>query len=137
MSWLEERGYLDDRRFAAAYAAERLKAGWGRRRIAGELLKRGVERSLVCGEAWDEVVAEQGAADDDGLVLALARKRFAGQLAADPESAKRRLAAFLARRGHDWDAIARITRRLCEEVRCEEDPADSQGEANAGPEPVE
>ena len=116
LSWLEERGYVDDRRFASAYMGERLKAGWGRRRIAAELLKKGVAGEIVRGEAWDEVLQEQGLSSEGEAAVALARKRFGGLLAADPETGKRRLAGFLARRGHDWEDIAKITRLVCADV---------------------
>jgi regulatory protein len=115
LSWLQERGYVDDRRFAAAYAAERLRAGWGKQRIVGELLRKGVEREVVSGEALGELIDGQGTAEQAESLLALVKRRFGSQMAVDPEGAKRRIAAFLARRGHDWDAIGRITRLLSEE----------------------
>ncbi len=114
--WLEERGYVDDRRYAAAYVRERLKAGWGRQRIVPELMKRGIPRELVAGEAWDALMPESEREDEILAVLSLARRRFHGQMVTDPTGTKRRLAAFLARRGHDWDTIGRVTRQLCDEA---------------------
>jgi regulatory protein len=112
VSRLEQDGYLDDARFARAFALERLKRGWGSRRIAAELVKKGVKRELVTGEGWQELVRGEDAVDETEAVLAVARRRFGTQLLSDPEGAKRRVSGFLARRGHDWEVIARVTRVL-------------------------
>jgi regulatory protein len=117
--WLQDLGYVDDRRFASRYVAERLRGGWGRQRIVSELIRLGVERQLV-RETIDETVskASDGANDSGGddAVLELARRRFGREFASDPQKAARRLAGFLARRGFDWDSIGRVTRILQEEA---------------------
>ena len=113
MEWLVDLGYLDDRRFAAAYVAEKQRGGWGPRKIRAELGVKGVERSTV-----DEVVAaledldSTAAAASDAILQQTVRRRFGGQFATDPEGAERRLAGFLARRGYDWDTIGRMARML-------------------------
>jgi regulatory protein len=111
-TWLQERGYVDDLRFAADYAADRTKAGWGRRRIAAELLRKGLAREIVTGEALDGLLGERGAADGVGQIVTLVRRRFAGQLHSDPEGARRRINGYLARRGHDWETISSVLRAL-------------------------
>lgn len=113
LEWLAGFGYLDDRRFAGAYVAEKQRGGWGARRIRAELAAKGVERSIV-----DEVLAaleeigSAGSGEGDSALEITVRKRFAGQFAADPPAAERRLAGFLARRGYDWEAIGRMIRML-------------------------
>lgn len=119
-SWLRDLGYLDDRRFASRYVAEKAKAGWGSQRIRAELGRKGVERTVI-----DEALAEQqgreavtagaGAVGEEAA-LALARRRFAAQFITDPHGAGRRLTGFLARRGYDWETIARIERLLRSEA---------------------
>jgi regulatory protein len=116
VEWLRERGYVDDERFVERYSAEKLRAGWAERRIRGELSRQGLEhdlvdRALASAARDDEAVAGRG----DALLDTL-RRRFAGQLAADPKAAERRLAGFLARRGYDWETIDRMTRQLREET---------------------
>jgi regulatory protein len=121
ISWLQSRGYLDERRFAASFVEARLRGGWGARRIRAELLRKGTDR-----EAVEEVLAAaQEGSGGEGIaaVTALARRRFAGQFAADPAGARRRLAGFLARRGYDWQTIASVTRGLeGEDAQGEEAP---------------
>jgi regulatory protein len=113
--WLQEWGYVDDRRFAAAYAVAKLKAGWGRPRIAAELVRKGVARELVAGDAWDDLVGQQDGVEGMQQALDLVRRRFAGQLRSDPQGARRRINGFLARRGHDWETISAVFRALKED----------------------
>jgi regulatory protein len=120
VEWLTGLGYLDDRRFAGAYVAEKQRGGWGPRRIRAELAAKGVERPVV-----DEALAAledacvTGRGDGDAALEQTIRKRFGGQFATDRETAERRLAAFLARRGYDWDTIGRMIRILREEASSE------------------
>jgi regulatory protein len=110
--WLSDLGYVDDRRFAGAYAAEKRRTGWGSARVRAELAGKGVERSLI-----DEVLADTepppgGRLQGEDVLEQLVRRRFSAQFAADPDDAERRLAGFLGRRGYDWDTIGRMTRML-------------------------
>ena len=111
--WLKSLDYLNDRRFAAAYASEKQRIGWGSRRIRAELAGKGVDRSVI-----DEVVEIQdgagsaGAMEGAGALEQTVRRRFSSQFATDPQAAERRLAGFLARRGYDWDTIGRMARTL-------------------------
>jgi regulatory protein len=112
LEWLRESGYVDDRRFAAMFAADRLKAGWGRQRIVSELMRKGVERDMLTGESWRELLETKGATDGVEEVVALVRRRFSAQLESDPVGAKNRISAFLARRGHDWETIAAVLKAV-------------------------
>jgi regulatory protein len=115
-SWLQDLGYLDDERFAERYATEKLRAGWGPRRISAELARKGIDRETVKLVLDSEGDNAQAVIEGDEVVMALARRRFGGQFATDPDAAERRLAGYLARRGFDWETIARIARTLRSEV---------------------
>jgi regulatory protein len=114
-AWLASLGYLDDRRFAERYVAEKLRAGWGPRRIFSDLLRKGVERALV-GEMLDAAGPNgpntQALVEGSEAMLALVRRRFGKQFAVDPDGAERRMAGYLARRGYDWETIGRVAREL-------------------------
>jgi regulatory protein len=113
VSWLAGVGYLNDRRFAAAYAAEKRRSGWGPRRIRAELAKKGVERPIVEAALGDDYDGgHAGTAEGEQALETLVRKRFASQFTTDPDAAERRLSGFLARRGYDWDTIGRLARTL-------------------------
>ena len=65
--------------------------------------------------AREEVTAYESAQGLDA-VMGLVRRRFGKQFIEDPQSAERRLAGYLGRRGYDWDTIHAITRVLREEA---------------------
>jgi regulatory protein len=114
VEWLAGLGYLDDGRFARAYAAEKQRSGWGPRRVRAELAAKGVERSIVeetMASAGEEEF-EEGAAEGESVLEHTIRKRFGRQFAADPVTAERRLAGFLARRGYGWETTNRMVRML-------------------------
>ncbi len=113
LEWVRERGYVDDRRFATAYATDRRRAGWGRQRIVLELIKRGIAREAAA-DALGECIPEGGAGYLDE-VTELVRRRFAVQLRDDPEGARPRIVGFLTRRGHDWDSVASVLRAVMKE----------------------
>jgi regulatory protein len=113
VAWLAGLEYLNDRRFATAYAAEKRRTGWAARRIRTELTGKGVERSVIEEVLQlQEEVGSAGAEEAEYALELTVRKRFASQFALDPETAERRLAGFLARRGYDWDTIGRMARTL-------------------------
>ncbi len=111
-AWLEGLGYLDDQRFAQRYAAEKLRAGWGPMRVSAELARKGVERGLVHEAVEGEGDNTQAALEGSEALMALVRRRFGAQFATDVDAAERRLAGYLARRGYDWETIARVSREL-------------------------
>ncbi len=111
-AWLEGLGYLDDARFAQHYAAEKLRMGWGPRRISAELARKGVERGLVDDALDAEGDNAQAALEGNEALLGLLRRRFGAQFAADADAAERRLAGYLTRRGYDWETVARMAREL-------------------------
>jgi SOS response regulatory protein OraA/RecX len=89
------QGYVNDAEYARMYARQaRDHKGLAPLRIKAELAKRGVEAHHV-EEALGEVFAETDIADQ---ACALAQKR-ALRLSGDIQSKRRRLAAFLERRG--------------------------------------
>lgn len=92
----EQHGFLDDAAFATHYVQTRSQRGRGPARLVRDLLALGVARSLI-----DSAVTGQWPADADpsAVPTALAARR-AAQMGDLPRPVKRRrLLAFLARRG--------------------------------------
>lgn len=113
IAWLRERGYVDDHRYAEHFAAEKIRAGWARRRIRSDLLARGISRD-VAEEVVASIETRDGMTESDAdqvLVEKLVR-RFGAEYACDPAGTRRRIAGFLARRGYDWDSVDRVMRRF-------------------------
>jgi regulatory protein len=101
---LQEQGLLDDSAFARSFTrAKVLGAKQSRRRVQQDLARRGVNRE-VSDTAIDTVFEEEGV-DQRAIVEDAARKKLRGLRALDPVVRRRRLYAFLARRGYDADDI--------------------------------
>jgi regulatory protein len=105
----DQAGLLDDQAFARHYVATRAERGRGPARLARDLSSMGVARASI-----DLAIAEQWPDDADrrAMPVALAAKR-AAQLRNLPRAVKRRrLLAYLARRGFTGrealDAVAGV-----------------------------
>lgn len=107
---LIEQGFLDDVSFARQFARTKLTSGLSRRRIQAELARRGVARD-VADAAIDEVVIDDDVDEAEACDQVAARKmRSLRDLR--PEVQRRRLYAFLARRGYQLDDIRAVVDRL-------------------------
>ena len=101
---LLEQGLLDDAAFARALTRSRVVGGKrSRRRVEQELARKGVSRT-VAGEAIDDVFEDE-AVDQRAIVEEAARKKLRSLAGLEPAVQRRRLYAFLARRGYDLDVI--------------------------------
>ena len=102
-------GLLDDGTFAENYVETRAARGRGPARLVRDLLAMGVERSLIdraIASHWPE------GSDRSAVPLALAHKR-AAQLGSLPRQTKRRrLVAYLARRGFTGRDISEMVDRV-------------------------
>jgi regulatory protein len=103
--------YLDDRAFAAYWVENRIEhAPRGRRSLKEELRSKGVDRE-VAGE-----VIDQSGLDEQSDALEIARKRLRSLSGLDEQTQRRRLAAFLARRGYGWDVVKPVLEQLLGQV---------------------
>jgi regulatory protein len=99
-------GLLDDARFAVDYAAAKARRGRGPARLVHDLQSQGIDRR-VAEDAVRTSLAAEGV-DPAQAVRALAEKR-ARQLAGLPAAVrKRRLVAFLVRRGFQGPDIRSV-----------------------------
>ena len=101
---LQAAGFLDDAAFARQVARSRLSgAGHSARRVRQELARKGVERT-VADDSVREVVADEEI-DEQALAVAAAEKKLRSLRGLEPDVRRRRLYAFLARRGFAPDSI--------------------------------
>lgn len=111
---LRASGLLDDANYARQLTRSKaLGAGHSRRRIQQELTKRGVARE-VSDEAIAEVFEDEEV-DEAASIERVARKKLRMLAKTDDATRKRRLYAFLARRGYDSDDIQRVMKVVLEE----------------------
>ncbi|MEP7001580.1 MAG: regulatory protein RecX [bacterium] len=122
---LQEQGLLDDFAFAQSFTrAKVLGANQSRRRVQQELARKGVARE-VGNEAIELVFDEEGI-DQREVVEAAARKKLRTLAKHEPVVRRRRLYAFLARRGYDSDDIRRAMEAVGQEL------AENADEDNGG-----
>ncbi|MGZ8398707.1 MAG: regulatory protein RecX [Gemmatimonadales bacterium] len=102
-------GLLDDAAYARNYVQSRAARGRGPLRLTRDLLAMGVQRSLIDGALaaeWPE------GSDRSSMPLVLATKR-AAQLGALPRQTKRRrVLAYLARRGFSGRDVTEIVEKV-------------------------
>jgi regulatory protein len=103
-------GLLDDARFARGFAGTRGGGRLGPRRIERELRQKGVPAAVVSEvmSEFREATVESGAGAMEGA--AERRMRSLGSL--EPPVARRRLLAWLLRRGFDAGPASVLVRRL-------------------------
>ena len=112
---LLDQKLLDDTSFARQFARTRvLGAGASRRRIVLELKRKGVAPS-VADEAVDSLEELEGI-DPSASIHRVALKKWNALSGLDDFTRKRRLYAFLARRGFDADEIRGALDKLGEDV---------------------
>lgn len=133
MDKLRDRHYIDDREFARFWVGNHMTFNpRGPRLLKSELRQKGVPADIVdevmqelaadqeqlvqeaeeINEQYDATADEPVAGTDLANALALARKRMRLLSSLDPQTAKRRLSAFLARRGYGFDVIDQVWRRV-------------------------
>jgi len=101
---LAAAGLLSDDAFARQFARSRvLGRGASKRRVRDELFRRGVS-GAAANEAIEEVFDDEQV-DESALVEAAARKKLRTLVTLDAPTRRRRLYAFLARRGYDGEQI--------------------------------
>lgn len=112
LSRLDRLGLLDDRAFAQAYIAARSARGRGPERLRRDLALLGVAPDIA-----QEMLAESQAGVDDPLAqpLALARKRVVQLKGLPKEARRRRLAAYLARRGFQGSEVRGVVESVLSE----------------------
>lgn len=103
-------GWLDDLDFARRYVDSH--RDHGERRLLQDLLRRGVAREAAQAAVRDAL----GASDPTGVAMEAAAKRLRSMTGVDRETAQRRLAGFLARRGYGFETISRALDPLLREL---------------------
>jgi regulatory protein len=100
--------YLDDAEYARAWARARAhRRSWGPARLTRELQARGIPEREISG-ALREAFAERDAGQ---LAEAAALRKLPGLRALAPEAARRRLGAYLTRRGFALETVLALCRK--------------------------
>ncbi|MDA2802894.1 recombination regulator RecX [Nocardiopsis suaedae] len=105
-----EVGLIDDAAFSAAWVESRHTGrGLGRRALAGELRRRGVDEETV-RDAVDDISADQ----EEATARDLVRRKLAGTRGRDDAVRVRRAMGMLARKGYPAGLAYRVIREELE-----------------------
>ncbi|HMI48299.1 MAG TPA: regulatory protein RecX [Gemmatimonadaceae bacterium] len=108
---LLDNGLLNDEKYAEQYARSKmLTTGASKRRVTQDLYRKGIKGDMATTAIAN--VMEQDEIDPAAQIERVARKKLAQLGDLDPVVLRRRLFAFLARRGYDLDDIKGIVSRL-------------------------
>ena len=108
---LVDNGLLNDERFAEQYARSKmLSTGASKRRLTQDLYRKGIKGDVATAAIAN--VVEQDEIDPAAVIERVARKKLAQLGNLEPVVLRRRLFAFLARRGYDVDEIKRVVSLL-------------------------
>ncbi len=108
ISFLKEKRFIDDNVFARAWLNSRLKRPLGLRRIKQELRQKGVDKEII-----EQETAKLKDYSEDKIVLDLAKGRLNRLKGIDQVSAKRRVYAYLVRRGFSPEIVIATLNQLC------------------------
>ena len=104
---LVANGLLDDAKYAEQYARSKMLAtGASKRRLTQDLYRKGIKPDISAA-AIDNVITDEEI-DTAALIETVARKKLAQLGDLERLVLRRRLFAFLARRGYDVDEIKRV-----------------------------
>ena len=108
---LLDNGLLNDERFAEQYARSKmLSTGASKRRLTQDLYRKGIKGDIATSAIAN--VIDQDEIDPAAVIESVASKKLAQLGNLEPVVLRRRLFAFLARRGYDVDEIKRIVSLL-------------------------
>ncbi len=108
---LTAAGLLDDAAYARAFVRAKVgSAGFSRRRLQLELAKRGVAEPVARAAIVEVLQDEQ--VDESANLERLARKRLRSLLGLNDATRRRRLYAYLSRRGYDAESVSAILSRV-------------------------
>ena len=108
---LVDNGLLNDERFAEQYARSKmLSTGASKRRLTQDLYRKGIKGDVATNAIAN--VIDQDEIDPAAVIERVARKKLVQLGDLEPVVLRRRLFAFLARRGYDVDEIKRVVSLL-------------------------
>ncbi|MDQ6689575.1 MAG: recombination regulator RecX [Gemmatimonadota bacterium] len=108
---LVDNGLLSDEKYAEQYARSKiLSTGASKRRLQQDLFRKGIKGDVATTAIAS--VLEQEDINPAVVIERVAKKKLAQLGDLDPLVVRRRLFAFLARRGYDVDEIKRVVSDL-------------------------
>lgn len=101
LSFLKDKAFIDDEHFARAWIESRIKRPLGIRRLKQELQLKGIGQEII--ESQIHEIKKDYSEED--VVTRIIQERLEKVKGSDPQKAKRRIYAYLLRRGFSPNII--------------------------------
>lgn len=111
VSFLKEKGFIDDSVFAKNWISSRLKRPFGLRRITQELKLKGVDREVIA----EQVQGLKGNYSEEKVVEEIAKGKLNKLKNVEPQKARSRLYGYLVRRGFTGEIVIEVINKLMRE----------------------
>jgi regulatory protein len=108
VSFLKEKDFINDNYFAKAWVESRIKKPLGLRRLKEELKIKGIDKEII-EERINEIKKNY---PEEEIIARIARERLKRIKDIDPQKAKKRIYAYLLRRGFSPDIILDVVSQL-------------------------
>lgn len=95
LSFLKDKAFVDDNHFARAWIESRIKRPLGIRRLKQELQIKGIDKEII--ESQINEIKKNYPEED--VVTRIIKEKLEKTKGSDPQKAKRRIYAYLLRRG--------------------------------------
>jgi regulatory protein len=101
LSFLKDKGFIDDKYFAKIWTESRVKRPLGIRRLKQELIIKGIDKAIIDSQI-NEIKKNY---PEEEIVAQLAKDRLNKSKGCDPQKARRRVYAYLLRRGFSPEVV--------------------------------
>lgn len=112
LSFLKDKGFIDDKLFAKTWIESRLKEPLGLKKIINELNLKGIAKEII----ESEILQIKENYSEEDVVTKIAKDRITKLKGTDPQKAKRRLYAYLLRRGFSGETVYDVIAQLCKQM---------------------
>jgi regulatory protein len=108
ISFLKDRKFIDDSAFTRQWIESRINKPMGFRRLREELIRKGIDKEIIESQL-EEIKKDY---DEEGIVAGIISNKLTSLQGLDPQKAKRRLYAYLLRRGFSPDIVIEEINRI-------------------------
>lgn len=108
ISFLKEKGFVDDRVFAKAWIDSRIRRPLGLKRLSQELKIKGVSEDIIS----EQILEAKKSYSEQVIVLDLAKERIKKLKRVEPKKAKQRIFGYLMRRGFSVDTVIEALKEI-------------------------
>ena len=112
VSFLKDKGFIDDNYFAKTWIESRIKKPLGIRRLKAELSIKGINKAII-----DTQINEiKKSYPEEDIVGGIAKDRLNKLKGIDPQKAKKRVYAYLLRRGFSPEVVIDVLNQMKPEL---------------------